>query len=52
MIANFSGVSRETVSREVKKLKNQSIVKVDINKNININCNKANELLNFKFIKI
>ena len=45
IISNFSGVSEETVSREVKKLKNQSIIKLDINKNLIVNCNKANDLL-------
>jgi len=48
IIASFAGASRETVSREVKKLKNQSIIKVDVNKNLIINFNKAKELLKFK----
>lgn len=51
IIASFSGVSRETVSRELKILKNQSIIKLDINKNLIVNCHKANEMLNFKLNK-
>ena len=52
IIASFSGVSRETVSREVKKLKNQSINEMDNKKNIILNVNKANKLLNFNINKI
>ena len=52
IIASFSGVSRETVNRELKILKNKSIIKLDINKNLIVNCHKASEILNFKLIKI
>jgi len=46
VISSFAGVSRETVSREIQKLKKSSILKINDKKQLELNVKLATDLLN------